>query len=805
MGSTIISLVYQARNIKPRRDGARASSLACLFSLSCADTLAPCAPQHFSSNRNEEHEAANLPERQMQQAMAHQQEIAVRRATAQMRGGFVTYNEMHKVYVWICHTKGVSPDATLINSLCDGHIRADLDHFDEKGLSALNAFLHACEPSDILSARLACGEDSRRRRFKQQLSRLGLTEPLIMRSEHSARLCRAMASCLCEGHMVELKLVGIRLAQPALRALSSALKKNSSLRHLSLKKTELCDTGLAVCAGAIATHRQLQLVCVSHCHLTERSIGAITRIIKAHAMRRDELRWAKSLRQLHLADVTVQEHEETQLEGLLGFDLSFNMLGNEAVACICDTLLFDIWLLGINLRHNRVGAKGAAAMDRLLASNNTLVAFDVRHNDGITVARQRAMRSLLAERSPPALLFRAAQEATLEGGSLALVGELLGDWGCRTTQRRLDPASSAMEREAGHSISAMAPMESLLRANPVIVRDVLNHDQLLKMEVVFRKVAREAARKSGLAAHSAKAADKVSVNVRRLVGELRTDADFQGSLGAGEEDAAGAAMPQERSKREGTSMRRNTFFGMYKTPTTERGRCDAELATLLAGKAEEVRWAELAERFAPSSAGGDTASSPSRAATAPATLNRRGTFFGTFTPVPQFATRKATLSAADFSKTLNLAELAAKDGAAAAARPRTQQPKPASRKPAWNAGSSQQEAQSASPLRQVNERASQLQRENVKLRAQLASAQGGGSENLQSLEHSMERLAASVGAFGKTGSGKAKIQKRRKTNRKRKGRASSSQADLTAAANDEHITHQVAGRLRDLFQLGDTS
>ena len=229
---------------------------------------------------------------------------------------------------------------------------------------------------------------------------------------------------------------------------------------------------------------------------------------------------------------------------------------------------------------------------------------------------------------PPAWAQMAPeQEATLDGGSIALVGELLGDWGCRTTQRRLDPGSSASEREAGHSVSAMAPMESLLRANPVIVEDLLNNEQLLKMEVVFRKIAREAARKSGLAAHSAKAADKVRVNVRRLVGELRTDADFQGSLGGEKDDGtSGAEVPQERSKREGTSMRRNTFFGLYKTPSTQRERCNMELGELLSGKADEVRWADMVQRFAPSSVGGETVPSPLKSS---AGQNRRGTFFGT--------------------------------------------------------------------------------------------------------------------------------------------------------------------------------
>ena len=177
--------------------------------------------------------------------------------------------------------------------------------------------------------------------------------------------------------------------------------------------------------------------------------------------------------------------------------------------------------------------------------------------------------------------------------------------------------------------------------------------------------------------------------------------------------------------------------------------------------------------------------------------------------MPQFATRKATLSAADFSKTVNLAEVAVKEGAAAAARARPQPSTTVTRKKAWNAGSGLASS-TRSPLQQSQARASKLEVDNASLRVQLASAQSAqGDEHLHDLEHSMQRLANSVGELGKRdtvakATKRKKLKKKSTSSGKRKARAASARADAKTVANDEQITHQVADRLRDLFQLDST-
>eukprot|EP00936_MAST-01D_sp_MAST-1D-sp1_P000060 g60.t1 len=271
---------------------------------------------------------------------AVEQEVAVRRATKDFRGGFMTYNEMHRVYVWVCHQRHVRPDAVMIESLCDGHLRANLDHFDEAELSALFAFLRQAPREHVRSVRFACGEDQRRRRFRQQLSRLNLDEPLVQQERPGVRLCKAISQTLRRAPLVELKLVGMKLKEPALVELANGLRNNDSLRHLSLKRTHIRDAGLKVVAGSIAGCKQLQALCLAHCSLTDNGAIDISRIVKSHAIVRDELRWAKSLRELEAHERGTKEHETTQLKGLLVLDLAHNALGNEAVETLRDALLF---------------------------------------------------------------------------------------------------------------------------------------------------------------------------------------------------------------------------------------------------------------------------------------------------------------------------------------------------------------------------------------------------------------------------------------------------------------------------------
>ena len=65
-------------------------------------------------------------------------------------------------------------------------------------------------------------------------------------------MCKALSGCLGRAALVELKLVGLRLQQPALEALAAGLGRSTSLRHVSLKRTRLGDDGLATVAGALA-------------------------------------------------------------------------------------------------------------------------------------------------------------------------------------------------------------------------------------------------------------------------------------------------------------------------------------------------------------------------------------------------------------------------------------------------------------------------------------------------------------------------------------------------------------------------
>ena len=97
------------------------------------------------------------------------------------------------------------------------------------------------------------------------------------------------------------------------------------------------------------------------------------RIMKTHAVRREEWLWSGSFRQ----SMTYNRGEWTgkgvnphsrelgvvvPQMGVLVLDLSSNKLGDDAMEEICTHLSNDRWLLGLNLRNNRVTNRGAQAL-----------------------------------------------------------------------------------------------------------------------------------------------------------------------------------------------------------------------------------------------------------------------------------------------------------------------------------------------------------------------------------------------------------------------------------------------------------
>jgi hypothetical protein len=56
-------------------------------------------------------------QRRMSMIIAQQREVAVRKRTTQMQGGFASYHDVHKQYIWLCDKQGVSPDADLLHNL----------------------------------------------------------------------------------------------------------------------------------------------------------------------------------------------------------------------------------------------------------------------------------------------------------------------------------------------------------------------------------------------------------------------------------------------------------------------------------------------------------------------------------------------------------------------------------------------------------------------------------------------------------------------------------------------------------------
>ena len=112
--------------------------------------------------------------------------------------------------------------------------------------------------------------------------------------------------------------------------------------------------------------KTLQVLSLRDCELTDGAMEDVVVVIRAHAARRDDLRWVSGLRQPHVQANAALEAEEVpsscavQLQGLLSVDLSKNRIGANGMKALCRALTHDSWLAALNLSVSPLSHGSAA-------------------------------------------------------------------------------------------------------------------------------------------------------------------------------------------------------------------------------------------------------------------------------------------------------------------------------------------------------------------------------------------------------------------------------------------------------------
>ena len=109
---------------------------------------------------------------------------------------------------------------------------------------------------------------------------------------------------------MHLELPGVKLSVDACKILSRGLHENSGLQRLLLDNCSIGDDGLHALAPGLRTSRVNDLS-VSRCRLSDIGGSLLCSIVKAHSARRNDERWAATLRQHgKFASITLRRRNE---------------------------------------------------------------------------------------------------------------------------------------------------------------------------------------------------------------------------------------------------------------------------------------------------------------------------------------------------------------------------------------------------------------------------------------------------------------------------------------------------------------
>lgn len=159
--------------------------------------------------------------------------------------------------------------------------------------------------------------------------------------------------------------------------LSEGILNNESLKVVSFSGCQISDVNLEILLKGVLTHKTLEHLDLSENQLDDRHCNILKRIVNRQTERRDQVKWAFSLRnELPMTN--------NYTRGLSSIDLSFNNFSDITADELADALRVDNYLRSLNISSNLLREEGCKKLIKAMRTNNTLLSLDLRDNEGYT-------------------------------------------------------------------------------------------------------------------------------------------------------------------------------------------------------------------------------------------------------------------------------------------------------------------------------------------------------------------------------------------------------------------------------------
>ena len=213
-----------------------------------------------------------------------------------------------------------------------------------------------------------------------------------------AKRCRhhlysSLLSILLQSDIRELE-IGMRLSPAGYRTLATAIARNGTLKKLSFRGSHMGDGLLALMKPGLEANTSLEILDLTACSITDRSVTLLASIIKTHTERRIVLGYHNHLRAYPDSSLAPRDSEalhrrelqqlakgvDEQCGGLVHLELAENSVTDRGVADLCASLSFVRRLAMLGLRGNKITVESEEKVIELMKDHRALARVDLRQN-----------------------------------------------------------------------------------------------------------------------------------------------------------------------------------------------------------------------------------------------------------------------------------------------------------------------------------------------------------------------------------------------------------------------------------------
>ncbi|CAH0556787.1 unnamed protein product [Brassicogethes aeneus] len=188
-----------------------------------------------------------------------------------------------------------------------------------------------------------------------------------------------------------LELDGLPMFSQYLEPLLQALKKNNTVKSLSLANCVINDSGCELMCAYLRFTPNVEVINLSGCGLTAESGAHIAKLVKHQQINRYCESWHRSLR--------YEDPDSSIMRGLKRLTLNRNpLMGNEGICYILKELEDDLWIKALDMQKCGITDDVAQKIVELLDYSKSLEIIDIRQNEGVNIQTIEKILQLLKQK-----------------------------------------------------------------------------------------------------------------------------------------------------------------------------------------------------------------------------------------------------------------------------------------------------------------------------------------------------------------------------------------------------------------------